>query len=66
MYDTVFNVLLSHVWMTGTWIALEETDTKYEMKEISLYGSGGKLFTAFATRVCHRVLRHFDRLHGAT
>lgn len=35
-------------WITGTWIALEETDTKYEMKEISLYGAGGKVFTVFA------------------
>ncbi|CAM9161955.1 unnamed protein product [Hapterophycus canaliculatus] len=25
-----------------TWIALEETNTAYEMKEVSLYGSGGK------------------------
>lgn len=28
--------------VTGTWIALEESHTAYEMKEVSLYGSGGE------------------------
>ena len=26
----------------GTWIALEESYTEYEMKEVALYGSGGE------------------------